>query len=102
MDAQEVTVGWWPGDARYPRAAFYASAHPAPDGFANAPVFGPAARWEATLGEYVFDWDDVRTARDPHNAALDFARSAARHPWLVRDWDPALSASLEGSPPPIS
>ena len=33
MDAQEVAVGWWPGDARYPKAAFYAYAHPAPDGF---------------------------------------------------------------------
>ena len=33
MDAQEVAVGWWPGDARYGRAAFYAYAHPAPAGF---------------------------------------------------------------------
>ena len=32
MDAQEIAVGWWPGDPRYPRAAFYAYAHPAPDG----------------------------------------------------------------------
>ena len=32
MDAQEVAVGWWPGDARHPKAAFYAYAHPAPDG----------------------------------------------------------------------
>ena len=28
-----IAVGWWPGDARYPRAAFYAYAHPAPDGY---------------------------------------------------------------------
>ena len=33
MDSQEVAVGWWPGDARYGRAAFYAYAHPAPEGF---------------------------------------------------------------------
>ena len=30
MDAQEVAIGWWPGDARYGQAAFYAYAHPAP------------------------------------------------------------------------
>ena len=36
MDAQEVAVGWWPGDPRYPQAAFYAYAHPAPEGFAAA------------------------------------------------------------------
>ncbi len=33
MDAQEVAIGWWPGDPRYARAAFYAYAHPAPEGF---------------------------------------------------------------------
>ncbi len=33
MDAQEVAVGWWPGDGRYPKPAFYAYAHPAPAGF---------------------------------------------------------------------
>ena len=30
MDAQEIAVGWWPGDPRYGNAAFYAYAHPAP------------------------------------------------------------------------
>src|SRR5947209_6491259 len=38
MDAQEVAIGWWPGDPRYGQAAFYAYAHPAPDGFAGAGV----------------------------------------------------------------
>src|SRR5213079_2228568 len=48
MDAQEVAVGWWPGDARYPNAAFYAYAHPAPDGFAGADL--GVGRWEESLG----------------------------------------------------
>ena len=38
MDAQEVAVGWWPGDPRYGRAAFYAYAHPAPEVFGGAAV----------------------------------------------------------------
>ena len=46
MDAQEVAVGWWPGDGRYGRAAFYAYAHPAPEGFGSLPL-PPPARWEA-------------------------------------------------------
>src|SRR5271154_5564697 len=64
MDAQEVAVGWWPGDGRYGRAAFYAYAHPAPEGFGGLHVSPAAARWDGTLGEYVLDWDDVRTADD--------------------------------------
>lgn len=102
MDAQEVAVGWWPGDARYGRAAFYAYAHPAPDGFDAARLDPPAARWEAELGEYVLDWDDVCASRDPHGAALAFARSAFQHACAVCAWDPALAASAEGAPPPVA
>src|SRR5436305_8249640 len=68
-DAQLVEVGWWPGDIRYPRAAFFAFAHPAPPDFADASLSPPAARWDQTLGEYILDWDDVRAAADPRAAA---------------------------------
>ncbi|MGZ4165607.1 MAG: DUF5996 family protein [Solirubrobacteraceae bacterium] len=101
MDAQEIAIGWWPGDPRYPRAAFYAYAHPAPDGFAAATLAPAAARWEAELGEYVLDHNDVCAATDPREAALLFARSAFRHGCAVCEWDPALVASTEGAPPPI-
>jgi hypothetical protein len=101
MDSQEVAVGWWPGDPRYGRAAFYAYAHPAPDGFASATLEPDAARWEAALGEYVLDWEDVRASPDPHAEALEFARSAFRHACAVCEWDPALGASADGTPPPV-
>jgi hypothetical protein len=102
MDAQEVAVGWWPGDPRYQKAAFYAYAHPAPDEFAAATLAPPAARWDPSLGEYVLDWDDIRSAPDPHALALEFARSALRHACVVCGWDLALAASAEGKPPPVA
>ena len=102
MDAQEVAIGWWPGDARYSRAAFYAYAHPAPEGFSEGQVSPDAARWEPEMGLFVLDWDDARATDDPHAAALDFARSAFHHACVVCDWDPALLASAEGSPPPVA
>ncbi|MEA2302101.1 MAG: hypothetical protein QOE44_2636 [Solirubrobacteraceae bacterium] len=102
MDSQEVAVGWWPGDARYGKAAFYAYAHPAPPEFAGATLSPGAAHWDGTLGEYILDWEDVRSTPDPHAAALEFARSAFRHSCAVCGWDPALPASLEGSPPPVA
>ena len=102
MDSQEVAVGWWPGDLRYPRAAFYAFAHPPTEGFPGKTVAPPAARWDGALGEYVLDWDDVRTAADPHGMALEFAQSVFRHACRVCDWDPALAASADSIPPPIA
>jgi Family of unknown function (DUF5996) len=100
MDAEEVAVGWWPGDARYPKAAFYAYAHPAREGFTDAAV--PPARWEPTLGEYILDWDDVRLSPDPHATALEFARRVFRHACKVCAWDGELAASAEGTPPPVA
>jgi Family of unknown function (DUF5996) len=101
MDSQEVAIGWWPGDSRYGRAAFYAYAHPAPEGFSGATLSPAAARWDDALGEYVLDWDDACSAVDPHGAALDFARSAFDHACEVCGWNPALAASAKGSPPPV-
>lgn len=102
MDAEEIAVGWWPGDQRYPSAAFYAYAHPAPAGYGQATLEPNAARWEPALGEYILDWSDVVDSDDPHGAALGFARSAVRHSCASCGWDPALSASLEGNPPPVA
>ena len=80
MDAQEVAVGWWPGDSRYGKAAFYAYAHPAPDGFASATLSPAEARWDAALGEYILDWDDVasRPRSACHRARLRPLRLSPR------------------------
>jgi hypothetical protein len=101
MDSQEVAVGWWPGDPKLGKAAFYAYAHPAPAAFAEVALSPSSARWNDELGLYVLDWDDVRTSDDPHAFALEFARSAFRHACLVCGWDETLLASTEGSPPPV-
>jgi Family of unknown function (DUF5996) len=102
MDAEEVAAGWWPGDGRHPRAAFYAYAHPAPPGFEDGQLEPSAAHWDGTLGEFILDWDDVRLERDPHGEALAFLRAAARLGCELCEWDPALAGSLEGTPPPVT
>jgi hypothetical protein len=96
MDAQEVAVGWWPGDARYGTPAFYAYAHPSHDSLSGID------HWNASLGEFVLDWDEVIATPDPHLTALTFARDKFRRACLVCDWNPQLAASAEGTPPPVS
>ena len=100
-DAQQVAIGWWPGDPNHERAAFFAFAYPAPRRLRRTrpePRRGALGR---ELGEYVLDWEDVRDSPDPHALALEFARSAFRHACEVCEWDPALAATAEGVPPPI-
>jgi len=93
-NAEQIEVGWWPGDARYPNAAFYAYAFPAPDGFAAATLAPAAARWEATLGEYILDWDDLVTSPHPHADAR--SRSPAQ-----RSGTGATSAAGTPTCPPV-
>jgi hypothetical protein len=92
MDAQEVAVGWWPGDPRHPRPGFYAYAHPATDAFPGVRLDPPQARWDADLGVYLLDHDAVVASLDPHDTALAFARSAFQHACASCDWDPALAS----------
>jgi Family of unknown function (DUF5996) len=102
MDAEEVAIGWWPGDPRYPKAAFYAYAHPGAPGFADATLSPPAARFDPALGEYLLDWADLRDSADARGDALQFARSAFRHACDVCGWEPALESSARGEPPPVN
>ena len=96
-DAEQIEVGWWPGDARYPRAAFYAYAHPAPVGFENATLQPAAAHWDATLGEFILDWDDIRDERRSARGARSRSRARpcctpARCAAGIRRWPPAPRA----------
>jgi hypothetical protein len=101
MDAQEVAVGWWPGDPKHGGAAFYAYAHPANPAFTDGDLGVPGSRWDGELGEYLLDWEDVVAAADPFGLALSFAQSAFRHACVTCGWDPALAASADGDPPPV-
>jgi hypothetical protein len=101
-DAEQIEIGWWPGDPKHDGAAFYAFAYPTPDGFANADLSPDGAHWDAELGEFMLDWDDIRDAADPSGLALEFARSAFRHACEICGWDPVLAQSAEGTPPPVN
>ena len=101
-DAQQIEVGWWPGDARHPRAAFYGFAAPAPDSFAGASLAPAAGGWDGALGEYLLDWDDVIASADPQGTALAFGRTVIGHACTVCDWSPTLSASALGREPPLT
>jgi hypothetical protein len=98
-DAQQIAVGWWPGDARYPHAAFFAYAYPPPAGFDEATL--ARGRWEPAVGEYILDWDEVVADPAPFDAALAFGRSVVEHSCAVCGWEPALARSASGDPPPV-
>jgi uncharacterized protein DUF5996 len=100
MNAQQVAVGWWPGDARHAQSAFYGYAFPFPEGTEGADV--SPGRWDSSLGEFLLDWDDVRAADDPSEPVLTFFRAVAHAGMRLGGWPTELAASLDGQPPPLT
>jgi hypothetical protein len=91
--SHEVTsCGFWPGDRRFPHAAFYAYSAPAPPGLEKEPVRPEVAGWNTQLGEFVLQYEDARTAPSPDSAILDFCQSAYEAGAKLARWD---RASLE-------
>jgi hypothetical protein len=79
------SCGFWPGDRRYPKPAFYAYHSPAPTGLEGAPV-NPGG-WDAALREFILPYDDARTADSPDQAVLDFCQSTYEAGAVLANWD---------------
>jgi hypothetical protein len=83
------SVGWWPGDATTPYAAFYSYASPEPAGFATARVRPAAAFYDSNAGQFRLKYDDVRTAASPRQALLDFCQSTYEAAATLAAWNRA-------------
>ncbi len=83
------SVGWWPGDSRFPEPAYYAYAAPKPEGFDAAKVGPDGAFWSDSLGEYLLPYEALRTAADPRGALLEFAQTTYDAAADLGGWDRA-------------
>ena len=96
---EEASAGFWPGGAGMAGGPFfYAYAYPSPDGFTEAKVRPDAARWDATLGEFVLDYEEVRTAADPDAALIGFLTSTYAAAADLGLWDRAALECAIGRP----
>src|SRR5262249_34913842 len=63
LDAEHVSVGFWPGDDDH-EAMFFGYVVPEPSDCATYPLGISAARWVTTMSEWVLPYESVRTAPD--------------------------------------
>lgn len=82
-----ISAGFWPGNGGYGAAAFYCYAAPVPPGLADAKVRPAAAKWDKTLGEFIFRHEDVRAQPSPEAALLEFLESAYEAGANAAKWD---------------
>jgi hypothetical protein len=90
---EEISAGFWPGNADAPRAEYYAYAMPAIDALPAAAIRPAAAGWDAARGEFLLPYEAVRASADPAAALLDFLRSTYDAAADLAHWDRPL---LEG------
>jgi hypothetical protein len=69
-----ISHGFWAGGGDVD-ASFYAYTKPEPAGFKSATVRPAAARYDATLGEFLLPYEAVRTSANPEEALMQFLES---------------------------
>ena len=67
-----ISFGWWPGTGPLNAPAYYAYAIPEPAGYASAPVLPAKATYARDMGEFIYLYDDMRSAPSPETALLQF------------------------------
>ena len=82
-----ASVGFWPGNGGYGKAAFYAYAYPEPEGFGGAPVRPAGAAYNADVGQFLLDYEAMRTAPSPDDALLEFMQSTYEAAANLGRWD---------------
>jgi Family of unknown function (DUF5996) len=81
------SVGIWPGGGDVTSPAFYSYAAPEPPGFKESPVRPSTAYYSTQLGEFLLNYDDVRSAADPRAMILDFCQSTYEAAATLGKWD---------------
>jgi hypothetical protein len=69
------SFGFWPGNGGYSKAAFYSYVYPEPAGYGQSPVRPAGAAYNKDVGQFLLDYDAVRTAASPDEALLDFMQT---------------------------
>ncbi len=95
---EEASVGFWPGGAMPGGPFFYAYAYPEPAGFAAARIEPEAARYDQGYGEFVLDYDAVRSAAAPDETLLAFLESSYVAAADLGNWDRAALECPLGRP----
>lgn len=84
---ENFACGFWPGDERFPHAAFYSYLYPAPAGCETIST-GPAfSYFERQLMECILPYAEVRKAEHPEEEILSFLETTYREYARLAGWD---------------
>ncbi|MDQ3810473.1 MAG: DUF5996 family protein [Chloroflexota bacterium] len=85
-NAEQSSLGFWPGGGEVRGAAFYSYTYPQPAGFERQPARPEGAFYHAGLGEFLLLYEDVYAAEDPARLILEFAQSTYEAGARLQGW----------------
>ncbi|MFZ2166751.1 MAG: DUF5996 family protein [Propionibacteriaceae bacterium] len=88
---ENASAGFWAGGGQ--EGAFYAYAFPEPPGYRDAKL--PVGHYDASFGEWILPYEDVRTSADPDKTLLEFLEGTYGLAADLGRWD---RASLDVDP----
>ena len=90
------SVGFWPGNGGFGKAAFYSYAYPEPPGFASAPISPNATYYDPALGQFILPYDALRQAASPDDDLMGYLISTYQAAADLGRWDRAALERAEG------
>ncbi len=84
-----ISCGFWPGNADFPKPAFYAYSAPEPDGLKTASIQPASAFYSPEISEFLLLYEDVRQAAKPEQMLLEFLQSTYDAGANLAHWDRA-------------
>lgn len=82
-----ISCGFWPGNATFPKPAFYSYTAPAPSGLDQVSILPQTAFYSPEMSEFLLLYDDVRNAESPEQALLEFLKSTYEAGANLAQWD---------------
>jgi hypothetical protein len=82
-----ISAGFWPGNGGFGHAGFYCYAAPQPAGLEAAVIRPTQARYNPTVGEFIYLYDDMRQTPVPDDALMQFLESSYSAAADLAQWD---------------
>jgi hypothetical protein len=90
------SVGFWPGNGGFGKAAFYSHAYPEPPGFASAPISPNATSYDPTLGQFILPYEALRQAASPDDELMGYLLNTYQAAADPGRWDRAALDRAQG------
>jgi hypothetical protein len=81
------SVGFWPGNASFPKPAFYAYIYPNLPEFKDEKLSPAEVYWSTELGEFILEYEVIQKSSTPQDLLQSFLQSAYEAAAKVANWD---------------